>query len=116
MSVVRRLLRARIDLVQAVAYLAERSESAPLRFLAEAEATFARLARFPGMGARYDSIELEYATIRYMPISKFRSWIVFYRPTPDGIEVVRVLHGARDVGSVLAEELGLFGDDGDDAD
>ncbi len=32
--------------------------------------------------------------------------LVFYRPFTDGIEVLRVLGGARDIHSILAEEFG----------
>lgn len=30
-----------------------------------------------------------------------RPWVVFYRTTEDRVEIVRVLHGRRDVGSIL---------------
>ncbi|USU03524.1 type II toxin-antitoxin system RelE/ParE family toxin [Sphingomonadaceae bacterium OTU29MARTA1] len=30
-------------------------------------------------------------------------YILFYRPVPDGIRLVRVLHGARDTGTVLRD-------------
>ena len=29
------------------------------------------------------------------------AYVIFYRPLPDGIEVVRVLHGARDLEALL---------------
>jgi hypothetical protein len=31
----------------------------------------------------------------------------FYRPVADGIEVVRVLYGARDIDAILVEEFGI---------
>ncbi|MBI4604738.1 MAG: type II toxin-antitoxin system RelE/ParE family toxin [Planctomycetes bacterium] len=34
----------------------------------------------------------------------FEQHLVFYRPVEDGIEVVRVLHGARDLRAILGEE------------
>lgn len=113
MRTARRLPLARLDLLEAVAYLAERNEASARRFRMEAEATFRRLAGMPGLGARYDSNRPDLADIRYLPISRFRNWIVFYRPTSEGIEVVRVLHGTRDLGAALSEEFGAFeaGDD-----
>jgi toxin ParE1/3/4 len=107
MSTVRQLIRARLDLIEAIAYLAERSEDAARRFRREAQATFDRLADMPGMGVRFEADDPAYGELRFFPISKFRSYIVFYRPLADGIEVVRVLHGARDIGAVLAEEFGV---------
>lgn len=107
MSRVRQLARARLDLVQTVAYLAEHSEDAARRFRREAQATFERLAGMPGMGARYAPNDPAHGELRYFPVSRFHNHLVFYRPSAEGIEVVRVLHGARDLGAVLSEELGI---------
>ena len=80
------------------------------RFLAQAEATFTRLAGRPGLGARYEPDEPLYTDLRYFPVSRFRMYLVFYRPVPGGIEVLRVLHGARDIRGILAEEFGIAED------
>lgn len=82
------------------------------RFFAEAEATFARLAGMPGIGAPYRPDEPLYADLRYFPVSRYRDSLVFYRPIPGGIEVYRVLHGARDIDGILKEEFGVDDDDG----
>jgi toxin ParE1/3/4 len=37
-------------------------------------------------------------------VRRFRNYLIFYRPTDGGIEVIRVLHAARDISSILAEE------------
>lgn len=107
---------------RALADLEERSESirqhdprAALRFLAEAEATFGRLAAMPGMGRRYAPGHPVLADLRVFPIARYTSDLVFYRPLGDGIEVIRVLHGARDLGRVLADEFGLEGRADDDS-
>ena len=34
----------------------------------------------------------------------FGKYVVFFSPLPDGIDVVRVLHGARDIEATLSEE------------
>lgn len=94
-------VEARRDLVEIVAYLAEHSESAAQRFRAAAEATFLQLAKAPGIGALYEPDDPAFAGLRYCLVSTFRHYVVFYRPTDDGLEVVRVLHAARDVGAIL---------------
>jgi toxin ParE1/3/4 len=99
--VVHQTVEARRDLVEIVAYLAERSQAAGRRFRAAAEATFERLAKTPGIGTRYETDNPAHEDLRYCIVSKFRNYVVFYRPTDDGIEVVRVLHGARDLGALL---------------
>ena len=42
--------------------------------------------------------------LRVFPVRGFPKHLIFYRPVADGIELVRVLHGARDVAAILAEE------------
>jgi toxin ParE1/3/4 len=65
----------------------------------------------PGMGTQYESDESLYADLRYFPISRFRKYLVFYRPIPGGIEVLRALQGSRDIAAVLAEEFAAEVDD-----
>jgi len=48
--------------------------------------------------------------------SRFRKYLVFYRPISGGIEVLHVLHGARDIAGILAEEFGVKDDADDEAD
>lgn len=76
------------------------------RFFAQAEASFTRLAGMPGIGTPYEPDEPLYADLRYFPVSRFRGYIIFYQPIPGGIEVYRVLHGARDIQGILAGEFG----------
>ena len=85
------------------------------RFFDQAEAPFARLARRPGIGTRYQPDEPHYADLRHFPVSRFRMYMVFYRPFRGGIEVLRVLHGARNIAGILAEEFGIDENLGDDA-
>jgi toxin ParE1/3/4 len=77
------------------------------RFFAEAEATFTRLARMPQIGTPYEPDERLFADLRFFPVSRYRDYLVFYRPITDGIEVYRVLHGARDITNILADEFTL---------
>lgn len=42
--------------------------------------------------------------IRFWPLRGFESYLVFYRVDEDDIDVVRILHGARDVEGELAAE------------
>jgi hypothetical protein len=50
-------------------------------------------------------------SLRFFPVSRYRDYLVFYRPIPEGIEVYRELHGARDTAGILTEEFGISGDD-----
>ena len=84
------------------------------RFLEAAEAVFLQLAAMSGMGTRLELESPLLDGLRYLPLaSRFKKFLVFYRPAAGGIEIVRILHGACDIQSILAEEFGP--DDGDDA-
>jgi toxin ParE1/3/4 len=97
---------AQNDLDEIAEYIRQRSPRAALRFVDAAEATFERLAGMPDMGTRYEPEGMaSVAELRHFPISQFPTYLVFYRPLPEGIAVVRVLHGARDIGGVLAEDV-----------
>ncbi len=104
---------ARQDLMEIFRYYArEAGLRVAERFFTQAEATFTRLAGMPGMGTQYDHNHPALAELRFFPVSRFPKYIVFYRPAADGIQIVRVLHGARDIAGILAEEFGV----NDDAD
>jgi toxin ParE1/3/4 len=112
---IHRRRKARQDLVDIFRFYArEAGFRAAQRFFAEAEATFTRLAGMPGMGNGYEHDHPALAGVRFFPISRFRKYVVFYRQIADGIEIVRVFHGARDIPSILAEEFGVDGDASDD--
>jgi toxin ParE1/3/4 len=103
------------DLDEAAAYIQDQSgPERAIRFLRAADSTFAQLAGMPGIGTRYEPHEPLYAGLRYVPITRHRKFLIFYRPLPDGIEVLRVLHGARDIAGIPAEEFDIGDDDSDE--
>ncbi len=105
-------LRARRDLVEIFGYYArEAGHDTARRFFVQADATFERLATMPGLGARFEPGTSASTDLRFSPIARFKNYLVFYRPIEGGIEIVRVLHGARDIPGLLAEEFGVGGDE-----
>jgi toxin ParE1/3/4 len=107
-ALVYKLPPARRDLVEIYYYYARKGTvSTARRFLGQAEATFQRLAKAPGIGSRYELDVPIRAELRFFPVSRYRNYLVFYRPVEGGIEVLRVLHGARDLQGILAEEFGI---------
>lgn len=92
---------ARRDILQEALYLEERSPQASERFLDAVEATIARVADRPGLGAPALYARPELAGLRCVPVDGFKRHLVFYFPREGGIEVVRVLHGARDLGVIF---------------
>jgi len=96
--------RAKRDLAEAAARIAADNLNVALRFLSAAERDCAFLAKTPGAGAKRDFLRKDLAEVRSSPIGGFKNYLIFYRPTPAGIEVLRVLHGARDIGSLLDKQ------------
>ena len=87
---------AATDLEKIVQYLDSRSQQAGDHFLEEFFEATVLLADAPGVGpVRRARGRLK--GIRSWPLKKFGNYLVFYFPVDVGIEVVRVLHGARDI-------------------
>jgi toxin ParE1/3/4 len=70
------------------------------RFLAALDTMMRGLLAKPRRGRVYMSARAELAGLRFPPMRRF-PFLVFYRATRGGIEVVHVLHGARDVGLIF---------------
>ncbi len=92
---------ARADLASCHAYIGERSLEAAVRFRLAVEATFAALARMPNTGALFEVENARLIGLRCTCVKRFRNHMIFYRPIDHGIEVIRILHAARDVAAIL---------------
>jgi len=113
--VIRRRL-ARQDLVEIFRHYArEAGLDIADAFLVEVEAAFTRIASMPQIGTPYEHEHEALADLRFLPLSRFRKYLVFYRATAEWIEIVRVLHGARDFHGILAEEFVADEPGGDEA-
>ena len=83
---------AETDLNEILDYIAQDKPEAALRWVEKIRKTCQFIAEHPEIGERRP----EFKT------GEFRStlvgnYVVFYRPIPDGIEVARVVSGARDI-------------------
>lgn len=86
------------DLDTQADYLAAHQDlETALRFYRAAEETFALLATQPRMGRTRDFGNPRLQGIRMCPLKRFDRYLVFYRALPDGIQVLRIIHGARDI-------------------
>lgn len=94
------------DLIELATYIAEDDLEASERFLTAAEQTFKQLGNLPGMGKISQFSDPKLVDVRQQAIKGFRKYLVFYRPTDSGVEILRVIHGARDIEAILDEDLG----------
>ena len=102
---VRIMPQAERDLNSETVYLAEEADAETgIRFFEAAHETFQALLVMPGMGRLRALKNPRLTDMRQWSVSGFEKYLIFYRTVPTGIDVVRVLHGARDVNRVLDEE------------
>lgn len=99
------LPQAELDIDEATIYLArEASVEIGLRFFDAAHKTFRALLDTPGMGKIKKVNNPKLASIRQWRVTGFEKHLIFYRAGSTGIEIVRVLHGARNIDRVLERE------------
>jgi toxin ParE1/3/4 len=92
--------RAESDLDAAWEYLAQRNEAAADRLLDNILKGARQHARFPLTGRSREDLAPGLRSFVVAP------YVIFFRPVDDTIEVLRVLHGSRDIDVIMkAEEL-----------
>jgi len=89
---------AETDILEIWDYIADDSLAAADRWVDHLDEQFRVLATQPMMGRARDELALG---VRSFPFGRY---VVFYVPLDDGIDVVRVLHGARDIDAVFNPE------------
>jgi plasmid stabilization system protein ParE len=89
---------ARTDLAEIAAYLTEHAGAVISRsFVNELYRVFAVLALLPSMGSRRP--ELSDKPVRFWP---HHPYLIVYAADERPVQILRVLHGARDVSGMLA--------------
>ena len=91
MRTVRRTAQSRLDYLEIWLYIAERNYDAADKLIATFDQKLALLADFPGVGQARDDL---IPGLRSLPVG---SYLIFYRPRDDGIDLVRVVHGSRNL-------------------
>ena len=102
-----RRIAAKRDVARIACFIAEDSLDAAERFLESVEVSFVALARMPHMGATRRFRNPKFAAVRMWPIKGFENYLIFYRPLEPGIEVLRVVHGARDIEALFRFNPGI---------
>jgi toxin ParE1/3/4 len=74
------------------------------RYLNSANQAFEELARMPGLGSPQEFDNPDLAGLRCWRVPGFEKHLIYYLTLEDGIKIVRVLHGARDVRGILEAE------------
>jgi toxin ParE1/3/4 len=88
--------RAARDLIEIVQYLDGKTPRSADHFIEEFDHAIRLLCQMPRLGA-LRCLRGRLKGVRSWPLSRFKNYLIFYKPMDRGIDVVRVLHGARDV-------------------
>lgn len=91
MPVIIKRPRAKSDLVEIWDYIAEDSEARADSFVGLIDKKFRTLAQRPAIGRLRDELA---ESLRSFPVGRY---VIFYRPLSNGVDIVRVLHSARDM-------------------
>ena len=94
-------LRAELDIADIAAYLARQSPEVACQFYDATTFTFEQLAESAEMGEVVRISNRRFDGLRAWQVRGFRNHIIYYFPVDGGIDVVRVLHAARDRDAVL---------------
>lgn len=95
--------RSERDVVGIAYHIAQRSLSAADRFLDAYDQTLKDLLALPYLGSPWETPQPKHADLRCWPVNGFPNHLIFYCVSSEGIEVVRVLHGSRDLDTMLGE-------------
>jgi toxin ParE1/3/4 len=93
------------DIYDLAVYLIEHSEDAARRFVDAVQKTLKDLAQAPGMGSPKQFEHPALVEVRSWAVEGFRNHLIYYVRLADGIDVLAVMHGSRDVEAHLARRV-----------
>lgn len=96
---------AREDVIESYLFIGRDSPDAAERFLQAAEKSCDALADMPEIGHRWESEDQRLQDVRVWHVQEFENWLIFYRVTENDVDILRVIHGARDIAAISGDEL-----------
>ncbi len=97
--------RAAADIEQCANYLEEHATpETALRFRFAIMDAIERVAAMPGVGSPRHLKNPRLSGLRMWIIPGFKNYLLFYVTPHEGVQIVRVFHGAQDVNAILETE------------
>ena len=96
--------RADVDIDAAFGHLSEGSPDAAARFLDALQDALVMLSALPEIGTPCEFSSGALQGLRMWRVAGFEVWLIFYGASSERIDIVRILHGSRDVEAVLDGE------------
>ena len=95
---------AETDLSEIGDYFDERSETLSQRFYERFWDTANTLASSPELGERCQFRNPQTKEMRVWQVSDFSNYLIFYRIQNSTLQILRVIHGARDYAAIFNDE------------
>lgn len=92
---------AKKSIVDIADYLGEDSILVSARFLDSVERTLEFLLTMPEIAGRWESDQPRLRDVRVWPVDGFPNYLLFYRVVRDGIDLIYVCHGSRNLEDLL---------------
>jgi toxin ParE1/3/4 len=89
------------DINDLFTYIAQDNLDAAIRFFDSTRMTFAQLARTPGIGNNCEAKNPRLQGLRKWAVKGFEKHLIFYSYSDEYMKVLRVLHGVRDIPTLL---------------
>ncbi|QDT35813.1 type II toxin-antitoxin system RelE/ParE family toxin [Stratiformator vulcanicus] len=86
------------DLLELFEYITQRRSSSAVRLRDRLLTVTQDLARNPRMAPHHPPFESQ--GVRVFPV---KPYVICYREAPDGVEIIRILHAARDIDAILRD-------------
>jgi plasmid stabilization system protein ParE len=95
--------RAQNDVIEIAVYLGKINPRLVERFYQALAQTFMALTEMPHLGAPREFPDARLHNLRQWPVQNFKNYLIFYRSfaSTNGLEILRILHAARDLSSSL---------------
>lgn len=93
--------KARRDIRDIAFHIAADNLDASSRFVDQVYQAFELLAQLPNAGSTRRFRREGLRGLRLWRVPHFKDYLIVYRPMRDGVDVIRVLHGARNIERLL---------------
>ena len=95
---------ADLDVDEIADYIGSGSTDAAVRFVRAVQEAYELLAEYPRAGPVRRARSPALAKLRFWPLGgSFANYLVLYLERDYGVEILRVVHGARDVDRIVEE-------------
>jgi toxin ParE1/3/4 len=91
---------AKQDMKEIWKFLAKINRTGATSLIKEITSKFPTLAQFPEMGRPRNDLLI------YLRSFAVKNYLILYQPSPQGIEIFRVVHGSRDIAKIFDDLVG----------